>query len=178
MLRQGSGPPGPEDPSSSESHPVPSRKEGLVPDGLPGGGEGGAGMCGRESRQGGSFQDSACDHVTGRLRMPPTPSSPQRLLWTPRLNIPRPAGSKQNRPPLQPSVSRAYGHGGRGWGGGCLTWGGRGGEGRRQGQGGWGPTPPTESRAPIPCQEHARTISRDLGRGRLAAKLNLGELGF
>lgn len=67
---------------------------------------------------------------------------------------------------------------GVGVGGCCRTWGGRDGEGRRQGQGGWGATPPTESRAPIPCQEHARTISRDLGRGRLAAKLNLGELGF
>ena len=35
-------------------------------------------MCGRELRQGGSFQDSGRDHVTGRLWMPPPPHQPPK----------------------------------------------------------------------------------------------------
>lgn len=124
--------------------------------------------------RGGPFQDHTCDHVTGRLLgLSPTPlPCPQRLLWILRPNVPRPSGSEQNHPSLEPSVSWAC----RPWGGGyspgfCLTWG------QAPSQGSWGPTPPREQSART-CQEQERLISKGLGRGKRAAKLNLRERGF
>ena len=181
MLRQGSGPPGPEDSSSSESHPVPSRpiQKGGACARWTAWGWGGRGRDVQEGVETGRILPGQCVRPCDRktpnaahpLQPPKTPLDTEaehsQTCW---VQTESATAAAKRLPGLRA--------GGAGVGGLLSNGGGRGGEGRRQGQGGWGPTPPTESRAPIPCQEHARTIGRDLGRGRLAAKLNLGELGF